>query len=269
MSITVPLDYHVHSNFSSDAGASIHALCMSAIDQGLPEIGLSEHYDLHPKESKPVFYRPEAWWEEFERVRRELNGQLILRAGIEIGEPHRFPDEIRDLLSHYPYDYVIGSLHYVGGDLMLDNKLLAERGADGILQIYFQELAEMTRAPQFDILGHFDVPVRNGKPIWGSYDPRRYEAPIRTVLQNCIDHKLSLDINSGGLRKPAMNLMPDPLILQWYRQMGGERLTLGSDAHAAEQVGMNLDRALEAVKTAGLKTITHYHRRCATLQSLV
>lgn len=258
----------MHSNFSSDADASIRAMCARAIDRGLPEIGLSEHYDLHPKEPNPVFYLPEAWWEEIERVRRELDGRLVLRAGIEIGEPHRFPDEVYALLERYPYDYVIGSLHYVGDDFMFDNDLLADRGADGILQAYFLELAEMTRTPQFDILGHLDVPVRNGIPIWGSYDPRRYEMLIRTVLQNCIDHELSLDINSAGLRKPAMNLMPDPLILRWYREMGGERLTLGSDAHAAEHVGLHLDRALEAVKAAGLKTIAHYARRRASLLPL-
>ena len=54
---------------------------------------------------------------------------------------------------------------------------------------------------------------RNGRPTWGSYNPRRYEALIRAVLQNCIDHEIALDVNSGGLRRPANNLMPDLLIL--------------------------------------------------------
>jgi histidinol-phosphatase (PHP family) len=263
----IPCDYHMHSKFSSDSGASVHAMCESAILNGIPEIGLSEHYDLHPREL-PVFYRPEAWWEEIERARKCFDGRLILRAGVEIGEPHRFPDEVRALIERYPYDYVIGSLHYAGDDLMFDNKLLERKGADGIMQSYFLEMVEMTRAPQFDILGHLDVPVRNGKPIWGTYDPRRYEPLIRTVLQNCIDSGIALDVNSGGLRRPANNLMPDLLILCWYAEMGGKRLTLGSDAHSPAEVGFKLDQVLMDIREAGMKFITHYKQRRASLLPL-
>ncbi len=264
----IPLDYHLHSNFSSDSKSSVRTLCESAVQKGVPEIGLTEHYDLHPKE-QPVFYRPEAWWEEIERVRKRFEGRLILRAGVEIGEPHCFPEEIRKLLDRYPYDYVIGSLHYVGEDSMFDIKLLERLGADAILRPYFLELEKMTRNPQFDILGHFDVPVRNGKPIWGGYDPKRYEELIRAALQNCIDRGIALDVNSGGLRRPANNLMPDPQILRWYREMGGQRLTLGSDAHAPEDVGLCLDQAINFIRDAGFDCILRYQRRHPQVLSLV
>ncbi len=261
---TIPYDYHMHSNFSSDSNASVWAMCESAIQRGIPEIGLTEHYDLHPNDW-PVFYRPDVWWKEIERIRKSLAGQLILRAGVEIGEPHRYPEEVKALLDRYPYDFVIGSLHSVGKDSMFDNKLLKHKGVDEIMRSYFLELEEMTRAPQFEILGHFDVPVRNGKPIWGSYDPRRYEALIRAVLRNCIDHGISLDVNSGGLRRAANNLMPDLMILRWYQEMGGQRLTLGSDAHTPEDVGLQLDQALKFIRKAGFKFLARYERRQAEL----
>jgi histidinol-phosphatase (PHP family) len=263
----IPFDYHMHSKYSSDSNASVRAMCESAIQKGIPEIGLTEHYDLHPKE-RPVFYQPEAWWQEIENVRKSLDGRLVLRAGVEIGEPHRFPDEVKALLDRYPYDFVIGSLHYVGDDFMFDNKLLERKGDDEVMQSYFLELEKMTQAPQFDILGHLDVPVRNGRPIWGSYDPRRYEALIRAVLQNCIDRGIALDVNSGGLRRLANNLMPDLLILNWYREMGGQRLTLGSDAHATEDVGLHLEQVLKFIREAGLKFLARYERRQAWLLPL-
>ena len=263
----IPYDYHMHSNFSSDSDASVAAMCASAIQKGIPEIGLSEHYDPHPKE-QPIFYRPDAWWEEIERVRKSLDGLLVLRAGVEVGEPHRFPGEAQSLIESYPYDYVIGSLHYAGDDFIFDNELLERKGVDEIMQSYFLELGEMTRAAQFDILGHPDVPVRNGKPIWGSYDPRRYEALIRIVLQNCIDRGIALEVNSGGLRRPAKNLMPDPMILRWYAEMGGWRLTLGSDAHTSADVGLHLDQVLRAIRDAGLKSLTRYERRQPSLLPL-
>lgn len=261
MRACIPFDYHIHSSFSSDSNASARSMCESATHKGIPEIGLAEHFDLHPREPRPVFYQPGAWWKEFENIRDTLDGMLVLRAGIEIGEPHLFPGEVRAVLDQYPYDYVIGSLHYVGEDLMFDNELLRRRGADGIMQSYFLELEEMTRNPQFDILGHMDVPVRNGGPIWKSYDPRRYEKPIRAVLQNCIDHGISLEVNSGGLRRPANNLMPDLRILQWYCEMGGQRLTLGSDAHTPGHVGLHLDQALKCIRDFGWEFLTRYAGR--------
>ena len=244
------------------------AMCESAVRKGLPEIGLAEHFDLHAREPKPVFYRPEAWWKEIERVRKSLDGRLLLRAGLEIGEPHLFPEEARTLLDRFHYDYVIGSLHYVGDELMFDNRLLERKGADGIMQPYFAELETMTRDPQFDILGHMDVPVRNGGTIWKSYDPRRYETTIRAVLRNCIDHGIALEVNSGGLRRPANNLMPDPQILRWYREMGGQLVTLGSDAHAPADVGLHLDQALKLIRETGWGFVTRYERRQPSLLPL-
>jgi histidinol-phosphatase (PHP family) len=83
-----------------------------------------------------------------------------------------------------------------------------------------------------------------------------------------IDRNLALDVNTAGLRKAAQNLMPDPLILKWYAEMGGERITLGSDAHAASQVGLHLDAALEAVRAVGISHVTQFERRQAHLISL-
>ncbi len=81
------------------------------------------------------------------------------------------------------------------------------------------------------------------------------------LLGMIIKRNLALEVNAGGLRKASQNLMPDPLILKWYAAMGGERLTLGSDAHAASQVGLHLDTALEAVRTAGLSHLTQFAGR--------
>jgi hypothetical protein len=95
----------MHSNFSSDSDAGMRAMCESAIQKGIPEIGFSEHFDLYPQDQS-LFYRPEDWWQEVERIRKHFEGRLVLRAGVEIGEPHRFPDEVNSLLNRYPYDFV-------------------------------------------------------------------------------------------------------------------------------------------------------------------
>jgi histidinol-phosphatase (PHP family) len=118
----------------------------------------------------------------------------------------------------------------------------------------------MTRTGEFHILSHLDVPVRTAFGIYGSYDPVPFEALIRPVLRNCIDRDIALEINAGTLRRSAAILTPSLPILEWYAEMGGLHLTLGSDAHRPEHVGAGLKDALAAARTAGLRHLTKFER---------
>ncbi len=258
-----PHDYHLHSHFSCDSKASMVEQCLSAIHKGLPEIGIADHFDLHPGDECRGFFRPNEWAAELDRARREFEGRLVVRAGIELGEPHIYQAECQALLQSYPFDYALGSLHWVGDELVFDRKYF-RRSADEAYGLFFEELERMTRVGGFDVLSHFDVVVRVGKPLYGSYDPRRYEEAIRAVLKNCIDHGIALDLNTQGLRNRCQLLTPGVEILRWYREMGGERVTLGSDAHTPDDIGANFDAALEVLRAAGLKSVTQFEQRQAT-----
>jgi histidinol-phosphatase (PHP family) len=262
----------MHSNFSADCHAAMADMCRAAIAKGLPEIGFTEHYDLHPSEPQRDWFRLEAWAAELERCRAEFAGQLTIRAGIEIGEPHLFQAEAQAMLARYPFDYALGSLHWVGDTIVFDQEYF-RRPADEAYRLFFEELERMTRVGGFDILSHFDVVIRVGLEIYGEYDSCRYEDVIRPVLRNCIEHSIALDLNTAALRRRSLNgrrppaslLTPGPDILRWYAEMGGERVTLGSDSHRPEQVGFGLDVALETAQAAGLKYVTQFEQRQARL----
>lgn len=257
----IPQDYHMHSNFSCDCQATMSSMCQAAIDVGIPEIGFTEHYDLHPREECHDWFRPEPWWQELERCRAEFQGRLTIRAGIEIGEPHLFQAEAKALLTRCSFDYVLGSLHWVGQETVFDPKYFESREADHAWQLFYEELERMTRIGGFDVLSHFDVPVRVGFTVYGEYDPSRYEAWIRPILRNCIDQGIALDLNTAAFRRKAQQLTPGLQILRWYAEMGGERVTLGSDAHRPENVGMMLDHAIEVAKSAGIHHVTQFVAR--------
>lgn len=260
----IPLDYHTHSRFSEDGDDSPEAMCLRAIALGIPEIGFSEHWDVGPHEQNPRFFQPEPWYTEIKRLRDLFAGQLIIRAGIEIAEPHLYPEPAAEVLTRASFDYVIGSVHWVGPHFMFDEQYFSQHGADEIYGAYFTELERMVSSADIDIVGHLDLPSRTAKPILG-YDPTRYENQIRGILRIVIERELALDVNAAGLRKPSRNLMPDPLILKWFAEMGGDRVTLGSDAHAAGQVGLHLDAALGAVHLAGLTHVAQFEGRRARL----
>ena len=260
----IPHDYHMHSTFSEDGSSSPEEMCLEAIKLGIPEIGFSEHWDVGPYEEHPRFFQPKRWYAELERLRDLFAGQLVIRAAVEIAEPHLYPRETAEILACIPFDYILGSVHFVGPRFMFDEAYFRLHAADEVYTAYFAEVEKLLQTADLDILAHLDIPVRTAKPIFG-FDPARYEDQIRRILRMVIDRNLALDINAAGLRKKAQNLMPDPLILKWYAGMGGRRVTLGSDAHQSDQVGLHLDAALDAVRLAGLTHITQFERRQARL----
>lgn len=246
-------------------------MCRGAINNGLSEIGFTDHYDLHPGESCPDWFRPEEWFAELERCRAEFAGQLTLRAGIEIGEPHIYRAQAQAMIGRLPFDFVLGSLHWVSSETIFDPSYFRRPQAEAY-RLFFEELERMTRISDrvggFDILSHFDVPVRTGFEVYGEYDPRRFEDAIRPILKNCIEHGIALDINTKGLRSKCNVLTPGVDILRWYADMGGERVTLGSDAHQPMYVGENFKEAIEAIRAAGLKYLTWFEGRQAKLLPL-
>jgi histidinol-phosphatase (PHP family) len=230
----------------------------------LPEIGIADHFDLHPGDECRGFFRPSEWAAEIDQARREFEERLIVRAGIELGEPHLYQAECQALLHGYPFDYALGSLHWVGDEVVFERKYF-RRPADEAYGLFFEELERMTRVGGFDVLSHFDVVARVGQPLYGGYDPHRYEETIRAVLKNCIERGIALDLNTQGLRNRCQLLTPGLEILTWYRELGGERVTLGSDAHNPDDIAANFDMAIEALQAAGLRYVTQFARRQASL----
>lgn len=261
----IPHDYHIHSNFSCDCDFSMQHMCNGAIENGVREIGFTDHYDLHRNEECRNYLKLEPWIVELERVRAQFDGRLIIRASIELGEPHIFRKEVQAMLARYDFDYTLGSLHWVGDETIFDPQYFLSRSPKEAFTLFFEELERMTRLGGFDILSHFDVIARTAHHVYGSYDPRHHEECIRPVLKNCIEHGIALDINTKGLRTKMGLLTPNEDILRWYVEMGGERVTLGSDAHDPHNVGTGCDDALRAAQAAGLKYLTYFEKRQAKL----
>ena len=264
----IPQDYHMHSRFSCDCRVPMAEMCQAAVDKGIPEIGFSEHFDHNASDECADFFKLEPWAAELERCRAEFAGRLTVRAGIELGEPHLFAAQDRALLARYPFDYALGSLHWVGENSVFDRDYFERTPANAAFPAFFAELERMTALGGFDSLSHFDVPVRTAFVVYGRYDPREYEDSIRPVLRNVIAHGIALDLNTAALRRRAKVLTPGLDILRWYVEMGGERVTLGSDAHEPRHVGSHLADAIEIARAAGLKYLTFFERRQATLKPL-
>lgn len=266
----IPHDYHMHSHFSCDCQASMAEMCAAAVARGIAEIGFSEHYDLHAGEADNCrdSFRLEPWAAELERQRAAFAGRLTVRAGIEIGEPHIFHAETRALLARYPFDYVLGSLHWVGPHSVFDMDYFRANTEADAFRLFYEELERLTAVGDFDILSHFDVPVRTSFAVYGRYAALEHVDALRPALRHCVERGLALDLNTSALRRRANTLTPGLDILRLYVEMGGERVTLGSDAHRPEQVGSHLETAMQIASEAGLRYLTHFEGREARLVAM-
>jgi histidinol-phosphatase (PHP family) len=253
----IPHDYHMHSRFSGDNTSEMEGMCRAALFKGIPEICFTEHFDVNPNEPNCGRFPLEEWAAELERCRDLFIGRLSIRSGLEIGEQHTAPDLVAALVARYPFDLLIGSLHWIGDRIVFDAGFF-DRPMEEAYRSYFQELERMTRTGAFQVLGHLDVVARTGHEIYGEYDPLKFEEAIREVLRNCIGRGIVPEINAGAVNRSLRRLMPGLETLQWYVEMGGDRVVLGSDAHRPEHVGMNLDKALEAARTAGVRYLVRY-----------
>ena len=257
----LPQDYHVHTSFSIDSKMTMEEACRQAIHLGLREVCFTEHVDYIPEDEGAGFFDPVAYFSELQRCREEFDGQLVIRAGAEIGEAHRYAREAAQLASSHPFDFVIGSLHWVGPDLVMMPEYFEIKPRVEAYESYFEELLTLVNAGKFDVVGHLDVPKRYEVGLLGQFDPVPFADPIRAVLRACVDRGVGIEINTGTMRRTGTDPSPSPEVLGWYRKLGGEILTIGSDGHRPAHMAYKFDLALEWARAAGFTHLTTFEGR--------
>jgi histidinol-phosphatase (PHP family) len=192
---------------------------------------------------------------------REAQGRsdhLELLLGI---EADYIPDEqeyTRGLLSRYPFDVVLGSVHMIG-DWAFDDPDLTDRYAEwdiGLLwDRYFIEVVAAARSGLFDVMGHVDL-VKKFRFFPDGDLHERYVALARALT----DTGVAIEVNTAGLRKPCAELYPALPLLKEFRR-AGVPATIGSDAHTPSEVGFGYDLAADALREAGYDTVAVFKQR--------
>jgi len=236
------IDYHVHSKFSVDGRSSIDDICRSAIRFGLKEIGFAEHVDFDPADSGYGFFDYEAYSSGIEEARRLLGDSLTIRKGVEIDYQSRFEEAIRRWLEGREFDFTIGSVHYVNGKL-IDHTELSGEELNTLYPIYCSEVRQSITSGLFDVIGHFDL-VDSFRQV-----PSSIRNPsIASVLEALVSTEASLEVNVRGFRKGRGDTVPGGEILRLFFEKGGRRISLGSDAHSAEEIGTGLYEAIAVIQ---------------------
>jgi histidinol-phosphatase (PHP family) len=266
--VAARVDLHVHSTCSGDGASSIAEYAQRAAVLGLEEVGFCEHVDFDPRDQDYGYLDPSDYARQIAHA-RALVPQAQLRQGVEIAYQACFEDEIRTWLAVQTWDYVVASVHLV--DYADGWAIVSEPSSTGAYFAthsqrqaflpYFEELLRMAQSGLGDVLGHFDLVKRYGVAHYGPFEPAAFEEEIRAVLRTMIEQGMGLEINTSGLRQLPGEPYPAPTALRWYREMGGEILTVGSDAHQAGDLGAGISEALALALEAGFRAMVTFEQR--------
>jgi len=224
---------------------------LRAMELGLPEMGFSEHLPQPvpiPDKVAPTAEEMDGFVDEFARVRKAFAGRMTVRLGGEADFTPGGASEIERMKRNYRLEYVIGSVHFLGG-WAVDHPAYADgyatRSIDAVYREYFEMIREAAGTGLFDVIGHLDLPKKFG---------HRPDTNVVKLAEKAIEamaaNGVGFEINTAGRDKPVGEFYPSRDLIVACRQ-AGLRLTFGSDSHAPKEVGRYFAEASELARECG------------------
>lgn len=259
------IDLHMHTESSFDGNYPAAEMCKSAVANGLSTIAFTDHFDVDFFERHNLDTRQKTSYADIISAREEFSDKITVLRGIEMGQPTYDIPLTEKSLARYEYDFVIGSIHNLRempdfGDL--DYKSMTENEIYSLLDKYFEEELILAKWNGFDTLAHLTYPMRyivqaGRKEI----ELSRYNDITDEIFKVLIANGKALEINTSGLRQPIGKTMPTENYVRRFKELGGELLTLGSDAHFTEHVGAGIDNGYEIAENCGFEYVTYFKDR--------
>jgi len=247
----MPADYHTHTPLCHHAVGTPEEYVDAAVSAGLTEYGISDHAPVGEAffdDWRMLYQDLPVYIEWMDRAQAHADGRLAIRRGLECDWLPGCESWIDRLRNEHSWDYLIGSVHYLGQWDFDNPKWLgrwAECDVDEVWHLYWKEYATMAESQLFDILGHPDLVKKFCHRPEG--DLRRfYEPAIEAIaVSGC-----AIELNTAGWHKPCAEAYPASDFLELARA-AGIPLVISSDAHAPDEIGRNFDQAIHLAKAAG------------------
>lgn len=254
------VDYHLHLRAPDESidhsVAAVERFVEEAGARGIDELGFTEHV-YYFKQTRSLwsasyhlercFHSIEPYVEAVIEAKRQ---GMPVKLGLEVDYVPGKEMETAQILGSFPWDYLIGSVHFVGAH-GIDGppSLVEEVGVEGAWRRYYDTLKAAAGSGLFDTLAHPDLVKMYGDEIPWDW------AEVAGALDG-----VCLEVSSAGLHKPHGKLYPNPDLLA-EAQAIGVGITLASDAHVPQSVGRDLQVAIEYARAAGYETVTVFDGR--------
>ncbi len=256
-------DMHMHTSFSTDSKALPASMLDAAIQRGLPGICLTDHLDYdYPDEPGSFLLDVDKYFPVMQALQADYAGKLPVRIGIELGLQPHLAKQLANLVHSYPFDFVIGSSHVVHGfDPYYPNYYEGKTEQEAYLEYFTSILENIEAFTDFDVYGHIDYVVRYGPNKNSDYSYIKYADIIDAILKKLIALGKGIEVNTGGFKYGLGHPNPAEDVIRRYRELGGEIITVGADAHAPEHIGYDFEKIPAILKAAGFKYYTVFKNR--------
>ncbi len=259
MSFKNRMDMHTHTDNSPDGLNGATLMCEHAVRLGLRAIAITDHCECNLYRSEK--YDISARQSFFDAVKEKdiYSGFLVVSAGVELGQPMQ-DTAARDLALKRNYDFVLASLHNVPGlpDFYYIDFNDPENDAETLITRYYNEIIDMCGWGGFDSLAHLSYPFRYLANFDTGVSLCDFKPQLEVILKALADNGKALEINTSGLRSEINDTMPPDWIVKWFKELGGEFITIGSDAHRYSDIGAGIEYGMEMALSAGFKYAALY-----------
>ena len=274
-------DYHIHCKYSDDSEEDLEKIIETAINKGIGEICFTDHVDYGIKLDKDVFEKIDEnakkdwikkigridlnvdypnYFKEIEELREKYKDKITIRQGLEFGMQVHTIKDFQKLFDKYKekFDFVILSCHQVNDKEFWTNEFQKGKSIDEYNAEYYEEIYRvMSRYSDYSILGHLDHIQRYNETIHPFEKSREI---IVKILKKVIEDNKGIEVNTSSFRYGLKELTPERDILKLYHELGGKIITIGSDAHKAENVGEHIPYIQEELKKIGFIDICTFDK---------
>lgn len=256
-------DFHTHSEFSVDGRYSMEDFAEKAIEKNMRCICFTDHIDLETgKDRIDIGFIPYDYFKKAKQVKYNYKNKIEVLAGVEIGIKPELKKRYDELIKNNPFDFVILSIHAIDTlDIHYDNYTKGKSPLEAINAYYDYMYQCIESYDNYDVLGHIDYIDRYFDTPGLIPEFNTYSSKVEKVMKKIISAKKGIEINTAGLRYGLNYFHPKADILKLYKELGGEIITIGSDAHTPEHLNYEYESVRKFLKYLGFKNIYIFRER--------
>lgn len=270
----ITADCHFHTSFSGDSDSPMEEMIKQGIKLGLTHMCFTEHNDFDFPEgpgggSDQFLLNTDSYLYDFLRCREKYKDRIKLLFGVELGLQPHLMRENAVYAKCFDFDFIIGSSHVCNRKDPYYPSFYEGRSEEEAYREYFTSILDnIKKFSNFDVYGHLDYVVRYGPDTDKNYTYEKYKDLFDEILALLIEKEKGIEINTGGIRKGLKDLHPCTDIIRRYRELGGEIITIGSDAHEPVHIGCDFDKASNVLKECGFQYYTIFEKRTPEFKRL-
>lgn len=271
----ITADYHMHSHNSGDSRLEMSDMLDCLITNNITDMCFTEHYDADyvydMPDSLPGTFELDlpSYRNEFLQIRDRYCERINVNFGVELGIQTHLAEILKSYVQNNDFDFIIASNHLCHRKDPYYSYFFEGRSDKEAFREYFESVLESVKAfKDYDVFGHLDYAVRYAPERDKNYFYKDYSDLFEEILRTIVEDGRGLEINTKGFRYNLKSSNPSEDILRRFKELGGEIITVGSDAHELQELAWGLDKAEDVLLRAGFKYYATFSKRVPTFHKV-